>query len=95
MYDIFNDITDFIFIEDEPAPSDVIIIPGSPYAGPAEYAAQLWWGKYAPVVLPTGKYYDILIYNRRLSTKEKENYELDEIRGEINGRRRYDHHAQE
>jgi hypothetical protein len=44
---------------------------------------------------PTGKYYDILIYNRRLSTKEKENYELDEIRGEINGRRRYNHHAQE
>ena len=44
---------------------------------------------------PTGKYYDILIYNRRLSTKEKENYELDEIRGDIRGSGRYDYHAQE
>ena len=71
IYDIFSDITDFIFIEDTPAPSDVIIIPGSPYAEPAEYAATLWWGKYAPVILPTGRYY------------EKVDSFLEEVEGEL------------
>ena len=70
-YDVFHDITEFIFIEDEPVPSDVIIIPGSPYAEPAEYAAKLWWGKYAPLVLPTGRYY------------EKADSFLEEVKGEL------------
>ena len=44
MADTYQDITDFIFIEDTPVPSDVIIIPGSPYVEPVELAAKLWWG---------------------------------------------------
>jgi len=28
---------------------------------------------------PTGKYYDILIYNRQLTEKELQDYELDHI----------------
>lgn len=29
---------------------------------------------------PTGKYYDIVVYDRRLSDREISNYELDEIK---------------
>lgn len=28
---------------------------------------------------PSGRYYDILIYNRKLTKKELESYELDEV----------------
>ena len=30
---------------------------------------------------PSGRYYDILVYNRKLTEKELENYELDEVTG--------------
>lgn len=51
-----RDITDFIFLEDAPAPADVIFIPGNGHALPSELAAQLYKAGYAPFVLPSGRY---------------------------------------
>lgn len=49
-------ITEFIFVSDQPAPADVIIIPGCSSPEVAELAARLWREGYAPLVVPTGKY---------------------------------------
>lgn len=51
-----DDITNFIFLEDEPQKSDIIFIPGGSYAEIAEKAAELWLNKYSGVILPSGKY---------------------------------------
>lgn len=51
-----RDITDFIFLEDAPAPADIIFIPGNGHALPSELAAQLYKSGYAPYVLPSGRY---------------------------------------
>jgi len=51
-----KDITDFIFLEDAPAPADIIFIPGNGHALPSELAARLYTGGYAPYVLPSGRY---------------------------------------
>lgn len=51
-----EDITQFIFLEDAPALSDVIFIPGNGHAGPSELAARLYREGYAPFVLPSGRY---------------------------------------
>ena len=51
-----RDITDFIFLEDAPAPVDVIFIPGNGHALPSELAAQLYTSGYAPYILPSGRY---------------------------------------
>lgn len=51
-----RDITDFIFLEDAPAPADVIFIPGNGHALPSELAARLYAAGYAPYVLPSGRY---------------------------------------
>jgi len=51
-----NDITDFIFLEDEPRPADIIFIPGGPCPEIAERAADIWKRGFAPYILPSGKY---------------------------------------
>jgi uncharacterized SAM-binding protein YcdF (DUF218 family) len=51
-----DDITNFIFLENKPKQVDIIFIPGGSYAELAEKAAELWSGKYAPLILPSGKY---------------------------------------
>lgn len=51
-----NDITKFIFIDDEPQKADIIFIPGGTYSEVAETAALLWHHKYAPIILPSGKF---------------------------------------
>lgn len=51
-----NDITNFIFIEDEPRKADIIFIPGGSYSETAERAAELWCQDYAEYVMPSGKY---------------------------------------
>ena len=51
-----RDVTDFIFLEDAPAPADVIFIPGNGHALPSELAARLYRAGYAPYVLPSGRY---------------------------------------
>lgn len=51
-----TDITNFIFLEDDLKKADIIFIPGGSYAELAEKAAELWHNKYAPIILPSGKY---------------------------------------
>lgn len=51
-----NDLTEFIFVQNEPAPADVIFLPGNGHAEPAEYAASLWLSGFAPQVLPSGRW---------------------------------------
>lgn len=57
MYQNFlQQFTDFIFVEDTPAPSDIIFIPGNGYPQMAERAAALWKEGAAPLLLPSGRY---------------------------------------
>ena len=57
MYHRFiEQISEFIFAEDEPEKADIIFIPGNGYSQMAEKAAALYRKKYAPFVLPSGKY---------------------------------------
>jgi uncharacterized SAM-binding protein YcdF (DUF218 family) len=51
-----DDITNFIFIEDQPQKADIIFIPGGSYAEIAEKAAILWHTGYSHLILPSGKY---------------------------------------
>lgn len=53
---IIKDITDFIFIDHPPQPSDLIFIPGGSYPEVAEAAAKLYHQGYAKKILPSGKY---------------------------------------
>lgn len=53
----YQDITDFIFVEDEPVKADLILIPGAPIKELAYHAAALWKAGYADTILATGKYY--------------------------------------
>lgn len=57
MYERFyQNISDFIFVNDEPLPSDVIFVPGNGYPHMAERAAKLWKEGYGRWVLPSGRY---------------------------------------
>lgn len=56
MLNWMEDIARFIFLEDEPCPSDVIFIPGNGHAEPAELAARLYGRGFAPCILPSGRY---------------------------------------
>ena len=49
-------LTEFIFVRDEPAPADVICIPGNGHAEPAEKAAALFRAGFAPLLLPSGRW---------------------------------------
>lgn len=49
-------VTDFIFVEDDPAPAEVILVPGSAYPEHVLHAASLYRAGYAPWVLPSGRY---------------------------------------
>jgi uncharacterized SAM-binding protein YcdF (DUF218 family) len=51
---IIEDITNFIFIQDEPQQADIIFIPGGSHNEPGEYAAKLWKEGYAPLIMPSG-----------------------------------------
>lgn len=56
MLNWIRDITDFIFLEDQPQSADVIFIPGNGHAEPSELAAKLYHEGYAPLLLPSGRY---------------------------------------
>ena len=57
MYHRFiEQISEFIFAEDEPEKADIIFIPGNGYSQMAEKAAELYKKGFAPLVLPSGKY---------------------------------------
>lgn len=54
--EFYQCITDFIFIEQEPEPADIIFVPGGNYPDSARWAAELFGRGMAPYVLPSGKY---------------------------------------
>ncbi len=51
-----QDITNFIFINDKPGKSDIILVPGTSKSGIVETAARLYHEGYAPYILPSGLY---------------------------------------
>ena len=51
-----QDIDNFIFLADAPAPADIIFVPGNGHALPSELAAQLYQQGFAPRILPSGRY---------------------------------------
>ena len=53
---VLRDISDFIFMKDEPQKSDVIFIPGTSQSAVSETAARLYCAGYAGYVLPSGMY---------------------------------------
>ena len=56
MMKVLAEMTDFIFLEDEPKESDVIFLPGSEEGALAQTAADLYLKGYAPLIVPSGKY---------------------------------------
>lgn len=54
MNDIIRDITNFIFVEDQPQPADIVFLPGGSHPAPPELAAQLYKQGFAPLLLPAG-----------------------------------------
>ena len=52
----YDDITSFLFLEDEPAPADVIFIPGSLQPELPVKAAELYHRGFAPFILPSGRF---------------------------------------
>uniref|UniRef100_UPI004056D783 YdcF family protein n=1 Tax=Acetatifactor sp. TaxID=1872090 RepID=UPI004056D783 len=53
---IINDISNFIFVEDELEKADAIFIPGGSYPELPERAAALWKEGYAEILVPSGAY---------------------------------------
>lgn len=53
---VIADITEYIFVADEPKPADAIFIPGGIYPQLAERAAELYGEGYAPIIIPAGRY---------------------------------------
>jgi len=51
---IIDDISKFIFVEDNLEKADVIMIPGGSYPELPEKAAELWRNEYAPIIVPAG-----------------------------------------
>ncbi len=49
-------VTEFIFVEDAPQKADIIFVPGSPDPRHAVRAAELYCERYAPYVLPSGRF---------------------------------------
>lgn len=51
---IIDDITNFIFVEDEPQKADIIFLPGGSHPLAPEKAAALYKTGYSPLLLPAG-----------------------------------------
>jgi len=47
-------VTRYLFIKDEPAKADVLLVPGNPFPEPMELAARLYQGGFAPLIVPSG-----------------------------------------
>lgn len=61
MYEKFlKQITDFIFIDQEPQKADIIFIPGNGFPNPSERAAELYREEFAKKLLPSGHYSVVL-----------------------------------
>lgn len=66
---IIGDITDFIFVENEPRKADLIIAVGGSYPQLPEKAAELYREGFAPCVLTTGRFTHNLGHFRGVSDK--------------------------
>ena len=66
---IINDITDFVFVSDEPRKADLIIAVGGSYPQIPEKAAELYQKGFAPYVLTTGRFTHNLGHFRGVSDK--------------------------
>ena len=53
---LIQDISEFIFMKDEPEKSDVIFIPGTSQSAITEKAAALFCAGFAKYVIPTGAF---------------------------------------
>ena len=53
---VVQDISDYIFVEDQPEKADAILIPGGAYPELAELAAGLFREGYSDLVIPSGAY---------------------------------------
>ena len=51
---IIADITNFIFVSDEPEQADAIFLPGGSFPEPPEYASELYRQGYAKWLIPSG-----------------------------------------
>lgn len=51
-----DDITNFIFISTKIEKADIIFIPGCSHPEIAETAARIWKDKFAPLILPSGRF---------------------------------------
>ncbi len=51
---LVEDITRFVFLADEPAPADILFLPGGSHPEQGEHAAVLYHQGFAPWVLPAG-----------------------------------------
>lgn len=52
----FDCITDFVFVEHELKPADIILVPGGSSPQTGEAAARLYLERFAPYILPSGRY---------------------------------------
>ena len=52
----YDEITEFIFVENEPARSDIIFVPGGNYPDAARKAAKLYQEGYSDYILPSGRF---------------------------------------
>ena len=64
MKSFLQEITDFIFLQDEPRKADVIFLPGSNEGELARTAAGLYHRGFAPLIIPSGKYAKLCDDNR-------------------------------
>lgn len=53
---VLEDITNFIFLQQESEPADIVFIPGNNRPEPMEHAVTLWKQGYAPVLMPSGRF---------------------------------------
>lgn len=72
----YDNISNFIFVEDTLSPADVIFVPGNRYPDMAERAAQLWKEGYGKWVLPSGKH-SIVLERFQGPCKKAEEYDGD------------------
>lgn len=54
--EFYQAITDFIFVENEPEPADVIFLPGGPHGEIAVTAARLYHRGFSSILIPSGRY---------------------------------------
>lgn len=68
----FRCITDFVFVQTEIQPADIILVPGGSYPQQIEKAAELYHQGMAPYILPSGGYNSYInevewVYMRRIA----------------------------